>query len=199
MSTAEMPLRVVHSPGGSDVDAAERAAADLLRALGVEMSTEARARTPHRMVAAYAELLQPRTFQLTTFPNDENYDELVLARQIPFRSVCEHHVLPFVGVAHVGYLPGRRIVGLSKLARLVEHLAARPQVQERLTKQIASWLVDYLDPVGVGVVLEAEHSCMTLRGVRAIGSSTVTSTLLGALRENAQSRAEFFALVGVSR
>ncbi len=198
MSTAEVPLRVVHSIGGFDITAAERAAADFLRALGVEMSSEARARTPHRMVAAYAELLQPRPFQLTTFPNDENYDELVLARQIPFRSVCEHHVLPFVGVAHVGYLPGRRIVGLSKLARLVEHLAARPQVQERLTKQIAGWLVEHLDPVGVGVVLEAEHSCMTLRGVRAIGSSTVTSTLLGALREDAQSRAEFFSLVGIS-
>ena len=108
--------------------------------------------------------------RLTTFPNDEGYDELVLARAIPFRTVCEHHLLPFSGVAHVGYLPGERIVGLSKLARLVDHFAARPQVQERLTKQVAECLATRLRAPGVGVVLEAEHSCMTLRGVRALGS-----------------------------
>ncbi|MDT4933480.1 MAG: cyclohydrolase, partial [Pseudonocardiales bacterium] len=123
-------------------------------------------------------------------------DELVLARSIPLRSVCEHHLLPFVGVAHVGYLPGERILGLSKLARIVTHFASRPQVQERLTKQVAAWLDEQLAPKGVGVVIEAEHTCMTLRGVRAAGSSTVTSALLGTLREDSRSRQEFFALTG---
>jgi GTP cyclohydrolase IA len=108
--------------------------------------------------------------------------------------VCEHHLLPFVGVAHVGYLPRERILGLSKLARLVEHFARRPQVQERLTKQVADWLAEQLHPKGVGVVIEAEHTCMTLRGVHAAGSTTVTSTMLGVLREDAGSRQEFFAL-----
>jgi GTP cyclohydrolase I len=103
-------------------------------------------------------------------------------------------LLPFVGVAHVGYLPGERILGLSKLARVVAHFAARPQVQERLTKQIAGWLQDNLSPAGVGVVIEAEHTCMTLRGVRAVGSTTVTSTLLGTVRDDPRSRQEFFAL-----
>ena len=110
------------------------------------------------------------------------------------QSVCEHHLLPFVGVAHVGYLPGDRILGLSKLARVVELFARRPQVQERLTKQVADWLQTHLHPRGVGVVIEAEHLCMTLRGVRAAGATTSTSTLRGALREDARSRAEFLAL-----
>lgn len=118
----------------------------------------------------------------------------MLARSIPMRSMCEHHLLPFTGVAHVGYLPGERILGLSKLARVVEHFAARPQVQERLTKQIAEWLDESLAPAGVGVVIEAEHTCMTLRGVRAGGSTTVTSTLLGTVRDDPRSRQEFFAL-----
>lgn len=196
MTALEVPLHVVPSASRVNLDAAERAARDFLEALGVDLDTETRARTPRRMAQAYAELLQPRPFHLTTFPNDEGYDELVLARRIPFRSVCEHHVLPFTGVAHVGYLPGDRIVGLSKLARLIEHLAARPQVQERLTQQIASWLVDNLAPRGVGVVLEAEHACMSLRGVRVAGTSTVTSALRGRVRDDARSRAEFFALTG---
>jgi GTP cyclohydrolase IA len=118
----------------------------------------------------------------------------VLARAIPFRTVCEHHLLPFSGVAHVGYLPGDRILGLSKLARVVEHYAARPQTQERLTKQIADCISERLHPRGAGVVLEAEHSCMTLRGVRALGSTTITSALSGTVRDDARSRAEFFAL-----
>jgi GTP cyclohydrolase I len=191
-------LRVVHEPAtGVDLAAAERAAGDLLRALGVDTDTESLRATPGRMARAYAELFTPRPFDLTTFPNDEGYDELVLARSIPVRSVCEHHLLPFVGVAHVGYLPDSRILGLSKLARVVEHFASRPQVQERLTKQVADWLCTQLAPKGVGVVIEAEHTCMTLRGVRASGSSTVTSTMLGALRSDARSRQEFFALAGV--
>lgn len=191
-------LRVVHEPGaGVDLAEAEQAASQFLRALGIDPVTESLRGTPERMARAYAELFSPRPFDLTTFPNDEGYDELVLARGIPVRSVCEHHLLPFVGVAHVGYLPGERILGLSKLARIVEHFARRPQVQERLTKQVADWLAEQLRPQGVGVVIEAEHTCMTLRGVQAVGSTTVTSTLLGTLREDARSRQEFFALAGL--
>jgi GTP cyclohydrolase I len=121
---------------------------------------------------------------------------LVLVRSIPIQSVCEHHLLPFVGTAHVGYLPGDRILGLSKLARVVEMFAHGPQVQERLTKQIADWLNERLAPRGVGVVIEAEHLCMTLRGVQAAGARTLTSTLLGTLRDDPRSRAEFLELVG---
>ena len=121
------------------------------------------------MARAYAEMFSPRPFDLTTFPNDAGYDELIIARSIPVHSVCEHHLLPFVGVAHVGYLPGERILGLSKLARVVELFARRPQVQERLTQQIADWLQDHVAPRGVGVVVEAEHLCMTVRGVGASG------------------------------
>jgi GTP cyclohydrolase I len=187
-------LRIVADEQPVDLAAATRAARDLLVALGIDVDSESLRETPRRMARAYAELFSPPEFDLTTFPNDEGYDELVLARSIPMRSVCEHHLLPFVGRAHVGYLPGERILGLSKLARAVEHFASRPQVQERLTKQIASWLDEQLRPKGVGVVIEAEHTCMTLRGVQATGSSTVTSALLGTLRSDARSRQEFFAL-----
>jgi len=183
--------------GGLDVEAATEAAAGFLEALGVDLDHEGLQESPARMARAYAELFTPRPFEATTFPNEEGYDELVLARRIPLRSVCEHHLMPFVGVAHVGYLPGERILGLSKLARVVEHFACRPQVQERLTMQVASWLSTELGARGVGVVIEAEHSCMTLRGVQATGSDTVTSTLLGTLRTDPRSRAEFFALAGV--
>lgn len=194
------PLRAVREPGADiDLAAAERAAGDFLKALGVDLDSESLRATPGRMARAYAEFFTPRPFDLTTFPNDEGYDELVLARDIPFRSVCEHHLLPFTGVAHVGYLPGQRILGLSKLARIVEHFAARPQVQERLTKQVADWLYANLLPRGAGVVIEAEHTCMTLRGVQAVGSRTVTSTLLGTLREDPRSRGEFLALTGINR
>ncbi len=191
------PQRVVHDTGGIDMAEAERAAAHFLKALGIDTGTESLNDTPGRMARAYAELFSPRPFDLTTFPNDEGYDELVLARSIPLRSVCEHHMLPVVGTAHVGYLPGHRILGLSKLARVVEHFACRPQVQERLTKQVADWLNTHLEPKGVGVVIEAEHTCMTLRGVQATGSSTLTSTLLGTLRHDARSRAEFLSLTGL--
>jgi GTP cyclohydrolase I len=150
--------------------------------------------TPRRIARAYAELLTPQTFSLTTFPNDEGYDELVIARDIPFTSVCEHHLLPFIGTAVVGYLPADRIIGLSKLARVVELFARRPQVQERMTTQIARWLEENLQPKGVGIVVQAEHTCMTIRGVSARGASTVTSTLLGHLRDDARTRAEFLAL-----
>jgi GTP cyclohydrolase IA len=185
-------LHVAPPPAEVDLDAAERAAADLLKALGIETDSESLRQTPRRMAKAYADLFTAEDFDLTTFPNDEQYDELVLVRDIPLRSVCEHHLLPFVGVAHVGYLPGDRILGLSKLARTVAHFASRPQVQERLTAQVAGWLNDHLTP-------KAEHTCMTLRGAQAVGSRTVTSTLLGTLRTDHRSRQEFFALTGRDR
>jgi len=189
-----VPLRVVPRDGGADLSAAETAAADFLTALGIPLDSESLRDTPRRMAAAYAELFAPRAFDLTTFPNDEGYDELVLARSIPVQSVCEHHLLPFVGVAHVGYLPGERILGLSKLARVVELFARRPQVQERLTRQVADWLQTHLSPRGVGVVVQAEHLCMSLRGVRAAGATTLTSALHGSVRDDPATRAEFLAL-----
>jgi GTP cyclohydrolase I len=191
-------LRVVHESEGVDLAAAEAAAGQFLNALGISTASESLRGTPGRMARAYAELFSPRPFDLTTFPNGEGYDELVLARRIPVRTVCEHHLLPIVGTAHVGYLPGARILGLSKLARVVEHFACRPQVQERLTKQVADWLQTHLEPKGVGVVIEAEHACMTLRGVQATGSSTMTSTLLGLLRSDARTRSEFLGLTGAT-
>lgn len=193
-----VPLHIVARREEIDLPAAQRAVADLLTALGRDPQSAHLADTPRRVANAYAEMLTPREFELTTFPNDEGYDELVLAKDIPVQSLCEHHLLPFQGVAHVGYLPGERILGLSKLARVVELFARDFQVQERLTKQVADWLQDHLDPKGVGVVIEAEHQCMSLRGVRATGSKTVTSALHGTLRDNASSRAEFFALTGLT-
>jgi GTP cyclohydrolase IA len=195
--TCDALQAVQESEPVADLAAAELAAGQFLQALGVKLDSESLRGTPARMARAYAELFTPRAFNLTTFPNDEGYDELVLARNIPLRSVCEHHLLPFTGTAHVGYLPGERILGLSKLARVVEHFSRRPQVQERLTKQVGDWLHAHLQPRGVGVVIEAEHTCMTVRGVQAAGSRTVTSTMLGSLREDPRSRQEFFALAGV--
>ena len=196
-ATPPRMLHVVRDGESIDLPGAELAVANLLIALGRDPHDEHLRDTPRRVAAAYAELLTPRQFNLTTFPNDDGYDELVVARDIPFHSLCEHHLLPFQGIAHVGYLPGDRILGLSKLARVVELFARGLQVQERLTKQVADWLQEHLAPKGVGVVLEAEHLCMSLRGVQASGSRTVTSALHGLLREDARSRAELFALAGV--
>jgi GTP cyclohydrolase IA len=179
-----------------DLTAAERAAHGLLDALGVDLSDESVRDTPRRMARMYAELLTPQSFNPTTFPNDGGYDELVVARAIPFYSLCEHHLLPFIGVAHVGYLPGERILGLSKLARVVDYFARSLQVQERLTTQVAGWLQRELEPKGVGVVLEAEHLCMSLRGVQKQGATTVTSALHGIVRDDPRTRQEFLALTG---
>ena len=198
MSTVTaIPLRprIAHAAAGrADPAAAQRAATDLLEALAVDLGNEHLADTPRRMADALLELLTPREFDLTTFPNDERYDELVLVEDIPVQSVCEHHILPFVGVAHIGYLPGDRILGLSKFARMVEFHARRPQTQERLTQDVARHLQDHLVPRGVGVVVEADHTCMSLRGARAGGTRTVTSALLGRLRDDPRSRAEFLSL-----
>lgn len=189
----------MHPEPAIDLGAAEQAVADLLVALGQDPTREALRDTPSRVARAYQELLSPVPFSLTTFPNEEGYDELVVARAIPFHSLCEHHLLPFSGVAHVGYLPGDRIVGLSKLARVVEHCSRGLQVQERLTSQIADRLEAGLEPWGVGVVLEAEHSCMSLRGVAKPGSSTVTSALRGIVRSDSRTRAEFLSLTRLDR
>ena len=186
--------RVTHQRPIVDVTAAEAAAADLLGALGMDLTNAHLAETPRRMAHALIELTTAPEFELTTFPNDEEYDELVLVQDIPVQSLCEHHMLPFVGVAHVGYLPGERILGLSKFARMVEFHARRPQTQERLTSAVAAHLERLVAPYGVGVVIEAEHTCMSVRGARAVGSRTVTSTLLGRLRDDPRSRAEFLAL-----
>lgn len=191
--------RISRPARAMDPQAAEAAAAALLSALGIDLEHENVAETPRRMAHAFTEMLTVPEFDLTTFPNTEGYDELVLVENIPLRSLCEHHMLPFVGVAHVGYLPGDRILGLSKFARLVEFHARRPQTQERLTQRIADHLRLRLAPYGVGVVMEAEHTCMSLRGARAAGARTITSALFGQLRDDQASRAEFLSLARPAR
>jgi GTP cyclohydrolase I len=182
-----------------DPERAEEAAEALLWALGLDLDQPDLADTPRRMAHALLELTDPSPFELTTFANAEDYDELVLVRDIPVASLCEHHILPFTGVAHIGYLPGERILGLSKFARMVDFHARRPQTQERLTRRLADHLAEQLHPRGVGVVIEAEHTCMTLRGARAPGTRTVTSALLGHLRDDAAARAEFLSLTHRNR
>jgi GTP cyclohydrolase I len=181
-----------------DLPAAERAAADLLGALGADVGSEHLSETPRRVAKAYAEMLSPQAFNATTFPNDDGYDELVLVRDIPFQSLCAHHLLPFHGTAHVAYLPGEKVVGLSRIPAVVDTLASRPQVQERLTEQIADALEAGLRPRGVLVVLDAEHGCVTARGARQAHSSTVTVASRGALADPV-ARAEIIALIGSVR
>jgi GTP cyclohydrolase I len=201
---ADLPARQPESDGAGrivdasklDLAAAERAALDLLRAIGADLDAPGLRGTPRRIAASLAELLTPAEFIATTFPNEGSYDELVVVRDIPFSTLCMHHLLPFHGQAHVAYLPGERIIGLSKLARVVELFARDLQLQERLTVQIADWLDQELRPRGVGVVLSAEHTCMTIRGVRKPGSRTVTSALRGLVRDDARTRQELFSLVG---
>ncbi|MEX2197011.1 MAG: GTP cyclohydrolase I FolE [Thermoleophilaceae bacterium] len=177
-----------------DHAAVHGAAQALLGALGFDTGAEGLEETPRRVADAYAELLTPRPFRATTFPNDDGYDQLIVARSIPFHSLCMHHLLPFHGIAHVGYLPGERLIGLSKLGRVVELFARDLQIQERMTTQIAAWLHRELQPKGVGVVLEAEHLCMSLRGVQKLGAKTVTSALHGLVRDDGRTRQEFLSL-----
>lgn len=196
-SSAELAAAPVAGGDSSreiDHPGVERAARELLLALGEDVDSAGLQDTPRRVADAYVELLTPQPFRATTFPNDDGYDELIVAQAIPFHSLCMHHLLPFHGVAHVGYLPGERIIGLSKLGRVVELFARDLQIQERLTTQIAGWLQRELQPKGVGVVLEAEHLCMSLRGVQKFGSKTVTSALRGLVRDDARTRQEFLAL-----
>ena len=189
------------SPNGAlRVDRERIAAAvrEILIAVGEDPDRDGLAKTPSRVARMYEELFaglvgEPDEYLETTF--EHAHDEMIVVRDIPFYSVCEHHLLPFFGRAAVGYIPNERIVGLSKLARVVEHLARRPQVQERLTCQVADSIEQVLDPVGVAVTIEAEHTCMTMRGVKKPGSQMVTSITRGAFRDNPATRAEFFDAV----
>ena len=176
----------------------ERAVRELLLALGEDPDREGLQRTPARVAAAYAELFaglreDPRDHLRVTF--DEDHREMVILRDIPFASMCEHHLLPFTGYAHIGYIPQGRVVGLSKLARLVEGYARRPQLQERLTSEIADGLMDVIQPNGCGVVIEAVHTCMTIRGINKSGATMQTSAMRGGFKTRPATRAEFLSLV----
>jgi GTP cyclohydrolase IA len=197
LRTLDPPERHLHAvPGRApvDLDAAEEAARGLLLALGADIDAAGLQDTPGRIARAYAELLTPLPFNATTFPNDEGYNELVVVSGIPFQSLCMHHMLPFHGTAHVAYLPDARIIGLSKLGRVVDLFARDLQIQERLTTQVADWIDEKLAPRGVGVIVEAEHLCMSLRGVQKAGSRTVTSALRGSIKDDPRTRQEFLSL-----
>jgi GTP cyclohydrolase I len=188
------------APQSTPVDTAriERAVKEILAAVGEDPNREGLRETPARVARMYAELFSglhddPRIHLRKFFT--EKYDEMVLVRDISFNSMCEHHLLPFTGVAHIGYVPNGKVVGLSKLARVVESVSHRPQVQERMTEQIANLLIDELDVKGVAVVIEATHSCMTIRGVRKPGSICVTSAMKGLFRSNLSSRSEVMTLI----
>ncbi len=181
-----------------DLPRIERAVREILAAVGEDPDREGLRETPARVARMYAELFcglhdDPRVHLRKFFT--EKYDEMVLVRDISFNSMCEHHLLPFTGVAHIGYMPNGKVVGLSKLARVVESVSHRPQVQERMTEQIADLLIEELDVKGVAVVIEATHSCMTIRGVRKPGSICVTSAMKGIFRSNLSSRSEVMTLI----
>jgi GTP cyclohydrolase I len=193
-STGDAPLRVVTGPADSDA-AGTAAARLLLTSLGVSLEGEHRRDTPARLVRALREMLTPPQFSPTSFENAEGYRELVVVEAVPFFSLCEHHLLPFIGTATVAYLPGERLVGLSKLAWVVETFARSLQVQERMTTQIADWLVENLQPRGVGVRLRAEHLCMSLRGARAAGAVTTTSARRGLIADDPTRQQEWANLL----
>jgi GTP cyclohydrolase I len=181
-----------------DLPRIERAVREILAAVGEDPNREGLRETPARVARMYAELFRglhqdPREHVQKFFT--EKYDEIVLVRDITFESVCEHHLLPFMGKAHIGYLPAGKVIGLSKLARVVEVVSRRPQVQERMTEQIADLLVKELGAKGVGVVIEATHTCMTIRGIRKPGSLCVTSAMKGLFRSNPLTRAEVMQLI----
>ncbi len=186
------------APPEVDLDRIARAVREILLAVGEDPDREGLRDTPARVARMYAELFRglrddPRVHLRRFF--SEKYDEIVLVRDISFESLCEHHLMPFMGKAHIGYLPDGRVVGLSKLARVVEGVARRPQVQERMTETIADLLVEELRAKGVAVVIEAVHTCMTVRGVRKPGSLCVTSAMKGAFRANPSTRAEIMTLI----
>lgn len=181
-----------------DMPRIQRAIREILSAVGEDPDREGLSETPARVARMYAELFaglheDPRTHLRKFFTQE--YDEVVLVRDISFNSMCEHHMLPFMGVAHIAYIPNGKVVGLSKLARVVEVVSKRPQVQERMTEDIANLLVEELDAKGVAVVIEASHSCMTIRGVRKPGSMCVTSSMKGVFRSNLSSRSEVMTLI----
>ncbi len=181
-----------------DLEAIKGAVRTILEAVGEDPDREGLIETPRRVAKMYAEMFSglrqdPARHLKVTFP--ETYDELVLVKDIPFTSMCEHHLLPFTGTADVGYIPRGRVTGLSKLARVVEEVARRPQVQERMTQTVAELIESELDTAGVAVVVQAEHSCMSIRGVKKHGSSTVTSALRGVFKTNQSSRSEVLSLM----
>jgi len=180
---------------------AEQAVETLLRWAGEDPGREGLIDTPRRVAAAYEDWFSgygedPVRFLKRTFEEVEGYDEMIVLRDITFESHCEHHMAPIIGVAHVGYLPSNKVVGISKLARVVDAFARRFQVQEKLTAQIANCIEDVLKPRGVGVVIDASHQCMTTRGVHKSGVSMVTSQMLGAFRKDARTRSEFLTMIG---
>ncbi len=182
-----------------DLTAIRAAVRTILIAVGENPDRDGLQETPRRVADMYAEMfaglrLDPSRHLAVTFP--EVYDEMVLIRDISFTSMCEHHLLPFSGVAHVAYIPNGKVTGLSKIARVVEEISRQPQVQERMTHSIAEMVDDHLSTSGVAVVVSAEHSCMTIRGVRKPGSTTVTSALRGDFKTNQSTRAEFMSLIG---
>ncbi len=181
-----------------DTNRIRKAVRESLLAVGEDVEREGLVKTPDRVARMYAELLagmyeDPKQHLKSVFT--EKYDEIVLLRDIPFYSICEHHLLPFIGKAHVAYLPTGKVLGVSKLARIVDNFAHRLQAQERLTGQIADFLMQNLKPLGVAVVLQASHSCMTIRGIRKPGSMMVTSALRGIFKRDARSRSEVLHLM----
>jgi GTP cyclohydrolase I len=181
-----------------DLPRIERAVREIMIAIGEDPDREGLRKTPNRIARAYAELtaglrIDPCVYLKTVF--HEEYDQIVLLRNIPFHSICEHHFLPFVGHAHVAYLPHKRVVGLSKLARVVEGFALRPQVQERLTDQIADSIMDCLRPLGAICIIDASHACMTIRGIKKPGSAMVTSAIRGTFLRNPATRNEVLNLI----
>lgn len=175
-----------------------KAVREIITAIGENPDREGLAETPRRVADMYAEVfagLHQDPADVLRVGFEEGHQEMVIVKEIPFYSMCEHHFLPFHGVAHVGYIPNGRVVGLSKLARALEILARRPQLQERLSTQLADAIMSTLEPAGVGVVVKAEHLCMTMRGIRKPGSITVTSAMRGVFRRDAATRAEFMALI----
>ena len=181
-----------------DMERIERAVKNILEAIGEEPTREGLVKTPKRVAAMYNELFagthEDPSRHLQTFFT-ERYDEIVILRDIPFHSMCEHHLMPFIGKAHIAYLPDGKVVGVSKLARLIEGLSHRMQVQERLTTQVADMLMEHLKPKGVAVVMIAQHTCMTIRGVKKPGSSMITSALRGIFKTNLASRTEILSLL----
>ena len=185
-----------------DRERAERAVYELLLALGEDPTREGLLETPRRVAAAFEETLGGREVDIPSLLSvgfEEGHDEMVLLRDVPFFSTCEHHLMPFHGIAHIGYIPNGRVVGLSKLARLVDAIARRPQLQERLTAQIADMLMESLQPQGAAVAVEAEHLCMQMRGIKKPGSRMLTSAMRGSFRDQQETRAEFLSLVGIQR
>ncbi len=192
---------VVQKSQNVDTDRIEKAVREILLAVGENPDREGLRMTPKRVARMYAEMFEglnsdPREHVLSIFTENQ-YDEIVLLKDIPFHSMCEHHLLPFMGHAHVAYIPRGKVLGLSKIARIVSCFARRPQMQERLTYEIAEFIMTEVGALGVGVVMKASHTCMTARGVKKAGSSMVTSAMLGSFRSDVRSRAELMSLIGM--